>query len=73
MTTFEPVGIVQPVAAAFEDVGLVTRSVLGSNRGPSVVVAAAVFARGAAVDTAAADELDVDVLLETDGLLSSPN
>ena len=33
MTTFDPVGIVQPVFAAFEDVGCVTRSVFGSNRG----------------------------------------
>ena len=33
MTTFDPVGIVQPVFAAFEDVGCVTRSVFGNNRG----------------------------------------
>ena len=33
MTTLDPVGIVQPVVAAFEDVGCVTRSVFGSNRG----------------------------------------
>ena len=33
MTIFDPVGIVQPVFAAFEDVGCVTRSVFGSNRG----------------------------------------
>ena len=32
MTTLDPVGIVQPVVAAFEDVGCVTRSVFGSNR-----------------------------------------
>src|SRR5262245_22549373 len=33
MPIFDPVGIVQPVLAAFEDVGCVTRSVFGSNRG----------------------------------------
>src|SRR5262244_1580878 len=33
ITTFEPVGIVQAVFAAFDEVGRVTRSLLGSNRG----------------------------------------
>jgi len=33
MTTLDPVGIVHAVFAAFEEVGRVTRSVLGSSRG----------------------------------------
>jgi hypothetical protein len=52
MTIFEPVGTVQPVFAAFEAVGFVTRSVLGSKRG-----SAELLDREAAEDDVAEDEV----------------
>src|SRR5436190_24291797 len=39
ITIFDPVGIVQPVVAAFADVGRVTRSVPGRKRGSTAVSA----------------------------------
>src|ERR1700741_5018300 len=39
ITIFDPVGIVQPVVAAFEEVGRVTRSVPGNSRGSAELLA----------------------------------
>jgi len=65
MTTFDPVGIVQPVFAAFEDVGCVTRSVFGSNRGSDEeLVDVVVF------DDRDVEEFDNDDDGVGDGLLS---
>ena len=68
MTTFEPVGIVHAVLAALEDVGRVTRSLLGSSCG------SAVFGRGAAELVELLEDAGVAVLEdEDDAVLSSPN
>jgi hypothetical protein len=69
ITIFDPVGIVQPVVAAFDEVGCVTRSVLGSNRGSGEVVDrdVAEFADEADVDAVEVAEVDEVVVL------SSPN
>jgi hypothetical protein len=61
MTTFDPVGMVQAVFAAFGEVGCVTRAVPGRSRG-----SAELFARDVAVAVEDAED-DVDVAL------SSPN
>src|SRR5437868_15399932 len=58
ITTFDPVGIVQPVVAAFDDVGRVTRWEPGTNRGSGDVlfelVEGVVKARGDGAGAAAA-------------------
>ncbi|PYS19849.1 MAG: hypothetical protein DMG17_01025 [Acidobacteria bacterium] len=66
ITIFEPVGIVQPVFAAFADAGLVTRSVPGKSLGSAPDVALR--------DVAAFDE-DVVAFDEFgfDAVFSSPN
>ena len=68
ITTFDPVGIVHAVLAALDDVGRVTRSLLGSSRG------SAVFGRVAAELVELPEDADVAVVEdEDDAVLSSPN
>src|SRR5438477_4551575 len=60
MTTFEPVGMVQPVLAAFEDVGRVTRCFPGTRRGSVELLDAF-------------DVIDQDVDGDDVAVFSSPN
>src|SRR5262245_36552847 len=66
ITIFEPLGIVHAVFAAFEDVGRVTRSVAGTNRGVVELFG------GWVVELAADDAEDEEVEVDVD-VLSSPN
>src|SRR5262249_49672924 len=66
MTTFEPVGTVHAVFAAFAEVGRVTRSVLGNKRGSDEVLGR----DGADVVEVEAEDVEVEDVV---ALLSSPN
>jgi hypothetical protein len=69
MTTFDPVGIVQPVFAAFEDVGCVTRSVFGSNRGSEELLDVVVVR--VELGEVVVDELDSDDDGDGDGVVEA--